>query len=249
MIKFSIKIDDQGHSLSKENGIAINEIGPLLENLFNAIDTGKGYKITLGQIRGNCYALDFYTEDEGYLTNFITVHKNIEQLPIDELQPEERKYATNLKLILGEKYYLKAYDNESVEIAAIAEIGTKELPSFYYTTDTVYGIVSELGSGTNLFAKKKHIYVDSVPYKIFISKDQDLHLKLYYGTHKLRIELKQRRSLIDGHIVNSELESFVVIEQGNLSDNLSKEGYVDFELIKDTNTIEDILNRIYAVRQ
>ncbi len=246
MIKFSIKIDDESHSLSKENGIDIRDIGGLLESLFDAIDNGTGNKITLGQIRGNCYALDFYSNDTGYLDNFILVHKNIEQIEIGDLQPEEQRYATKLKSILGQKYYLKAYDNDNTEVAAITEIGKRSSIGYYYTTDAIYGIVTELGSPS--LSAKKHICVDGIPYKVYITKEQDSELKKYYSTQKLRVEVLQKRSSYDGHIIRSELESFVPISDKTLSDNLESEGYIDFELIKETNSIEDILNRIYANR-
>lgn len=247
MIKFSIKIDDDVHSLNKENGISVDKIGDLLKTLYNAIDNGTGHKVTLGQIRGNCYALDFYTKDNGLYENFLTVHKNIEQLDIDALTYEQKKYAVSLKSILGGKFYLTVYDKDDKEVAAINEIGKKQITSFYYSTDTVYGVLSELGSST-LTSAKKHIYIDGINYKIFISKDQDLELKPFYGTHKLRVELRQKRSSADGHIINSELLSFTSVSKGNLIDNLKNSEFIDLEILKDTHTIEDILNNIYASR-
>lgn len=249
MIKFSIKIDDENHTLTEENGIPINEIAPLLASLFNAIDTGSGAKLTLGQVRGNCYALDFYSTDEGYLTNFTIVHKNIQEVPLDELQPEQQRYASSLKSVLGDKYFLTAYDNNNEELATIANIEAASTVQFYYTADTIYGVVSELGSGNNLSAKRKHICVDGFTNRISISKDQDTDLKKYYGSHKLRLEIRLKRSITDGRIVGCELEEFVILSENNLMDNLKNEEYIDFELIKDTHTIEDILNRIYAIRE
>jgi hypothetical protein len=214
MIKFSIKIDDDVHSLNKENGIPIDKIGELLKALYGAIENGTGHKITLGQVWGNCYALDFYTKDTGIYDNFIAVHKNIEQVEIDDLPFEQKKYAVTLKSILGKDFYLTAYDQDDTPVAAIDDIGKKQIRSYYYSTDTVYGIVSELGSST-LTNAKKHIYIDGLGYKIFISKDQDLEIKPYYGTQKLRVEIRQKRSTTDGHIINSELNSFTVLSKGN----------------------------------
>ncbi|WP_295651928.1 hypothetical protein [uncultured Mucilaginibacter sp.] len=247
MIKFSIKIDDEAHSLTKEDGIPINKIGELLQKLLAAIDNGTGNKVTLGQVRGNCYALDFYTQDIGLHNNFITVHKNIEQVEIDDLPHEQKQYAAALKVVLGGRYYLKAYDDEGTEIAAINDIGRKQLTSYYYSTDTVYGILSELGSA-NLSTAKKHIFLDGVPYRIYISKDQDLELKPYYGTDKLRVELRQRKSSIDGHIVNSDLLSFAKVGKGNLIDNINNSEDFDLPILRGVHTIEDILNSIYANR-
>jgi len=247
MIKFSIKIDDEAHSLNKEDGISFDKIGDLLKTLYIAIDNGTDHKVTLGNIRGNCYALDFYTKDNGLYENFLTVHKNLEQLDVDALPYEQKRYAASLKAVLGGKYYLSAYDKDDNKIAAISEFGKKQFASFYYSTDTIYGILSELGSST-LTSAKKHIYIDGIDYKIFISKDQDLELKPFYGTHKLRVELRQKRSSADGHIVNSELLSFTSVSKGNLIDNLNDSEPIDLQILKDTHTIEDILNNIYASR-
>ncbi|GGB30262.1 MULTISPECIES: hypothetical protein [Mucilaginibacter] len=247
MIKFSIKIDDEAHSLNEEDGIGLDKIGDFLKNLYCAIDNGTEHKVTLGNVRGNCYALDFYTRDNALYENFLTVHKNIEQLDVDSLPIEQKRYAASLKAILGGKYFLTAYDKNDQEVAAINEIGKKQIASFYYSTDTVYGILSELGSST-LTSAKKHIYIDGIGYKIFISRDQDLELKPFYGTHKLRIELRQKRSSTDGHIVNSELLSFTAVSKGNLIDNLNDSDAIELKILKNTHTIEDILNSIYASR-
>lgn len=244
MIKFSIKIDDDEHSLSSEDGIPVNEIGGLLETLFAAIDTSSGEKLTLGQIRTGSYVLDFYSNDAGYEKNFVRLHKDIDEIPFDDLLPEQRKYVSKLSIVLGDKYKLTAYDKEQKEVAIVNTFSKSSLPNFYYTTDTVYGIIIELGRPS--LGAKKHISIPGISYKIFISEEQDLTLKKLYGTHHLQIELKQKRSVIDGHIVNSELDSFTIISGNSLTDNLKTEGYIDFHLIEDTNTIEDILDRIYA---
>lgn len=247
MIKFSLKIDDQEHSLTKENGISIGRIGALLEALFNVIETGTGSNITLGQIRGNCYALDFYTEDEGYLSNFITTHKNIERIQVDELSPDQKKYASTLRLILGNKFFLKAYDNLGAEIALIKDIGKIESNRHYFSTDTIYGILSELGS-SSLSNTKKHIFIDGTNYRIYISKDQDLQLKPFYGTEKLRVKIRQKRSADGGRILSSELISFTIVGKRSLIDNLNAGGDLDLEILKGAYTIEDILRNIYANR-
>lgn len=245
MYKFSLKIDDDNHSLTKEEGISFNKVGELLQSLFNAIDPKSDIKCTLGQIRGNCYALDFYTEEERYVSNFVIVHKNIEDIPFNNLDTQQKEYARTLRKVLGGKYFIKAYDSSNTEIATIKEIGTKENYDTYYTHKTIYGIVSELG-GASLNSSKKHIKIDGIPYSIKISKDQDFELKPYYGTDKLRIKLKQKRSQGKGRIIEAELLSFITVNKSSIIENLKSEGYIDFSLIKDTHTIEDLVNKIYG---
>lgn len=236
MIKFSLKIDDDAHSLTKEEGISFDKIGELLQGLYEAIDPNSDVKCTLGEIRGNCYALDFYTTEERYLENFIIVHKNIESISYDDLEPNQKSYAKTLRKVLGGKYYINAYDSNNQKVASIKDIGRNLESDTYYSTKTIYGIVSELG-GTSLNSTKKHIKVDGISYNIRISKDQDIELKPYYGTDKLKIKIKQKRSLEKGRVIDSELLSFVAISGNNIIDNLKNEGYIEFELIKGTHTI------------
>lgn len=230
MYKFSLKIDDDENSLTKEDGISFDKIGGLLKSLYDAIDPKSDIKCTLGQIRGNCYALDFYTQEEKYVSNFVLVHKNIEDIPFTELENKQKEYAKTLKKVLGDKYFIKAYDSDGVQIASIKNIGIKNNYDTYYTLKTIYGIVSQLG-GTSLESTKKYIRIDGIPYNIKISKDQDIELKPYYGTDKLRVKLKQKRSQGKGRVIDAELISFTLVSGNSLLDNLKNEGYIDFELI------------------
>lgn len=244
MYKFSIKIDDDSHSLTKEDGISFDKFGELLKDLYEAIDPHSGTKCTLGQIRGNCYAADFYTEDEKFHSNFVIVHKNVEQVPLDELEPTQRQYAKTLRKVLGGRYYLQAFDNNTTKVASIKEISNLIKIDYYYSTKTVYGILSELG-GVSVTSSKKHIYLDGIGYRINISNDQDLQLKPFYGTHKLMVKIKNKMSAIDGHIISAELISFTVVGESDIISNLKDVGYVDFNLIKDAHTIDDVISRIY----
>jgi len=246
MLKFSIKIDDDSHSLTKENGINLDKVGDLLQKLYNAIELGTGSKITLGEVRGNCYALDFFSEDLNIHNAFVVVHQNIAELSIDDLPPEQRPYANSLKVVLGNRYFMKAYNKDGEEIAKISDIVKTELPSYYYSTDSVYGVLSELGS-PSLLSNKKHIFIDGVSYKIYITKEQDLDLRKYYGVNKLRFELRQKRSSITGNIISSELKSFIQVGNKGFYKNFEDEkDDLNLEIIKDSHTIEDILNAIYA---
>lgn len=229
MLKFSLKIDDDGHSLTKEDGIPFDKIGELLQSLYEAIDPKSDIKCTLGQIRGNCYALDFYTEEEKYVANFVVVHKNIEGIAFEDLEPNQKKYAKSLRKVLGDKFYLSAYDSNEEKIASIKDIGHNLSQDTYYTTKTIYGVISELGA-TSLNAIKKHINIDGIGYKIKISKDQDIELKPHYATDKLKIRIKQKRSLEKGRIIDAELISFIKVNDNSIIDNLKNEGYVDFAL-------------------
>jgi len=215
-----------------------------LQNLYEAIDPGSHIKCTLEGIRGNCYALDFTTEEERFATNFVVIHKNIESIPYSQLQGKQKNYATSLRKVLGGKYYANAY-SAGLKIASIKDIGTKENNSTYHTLKTIYGIVSQLGA-KSLDSPKKHISIDGLPYNIKISKEQDIELKQFYATDKLRLKLRQKRSQEKGRVIDAELVSFTKVNGNSLIENLKEVGYVDLEMIKDTYTIEDLVNKIYG---
>jgi hypothetical protein len=244
MLKFSLKFDDDAHSLNKEDGLPFQHVGELLKNLYDAISPGTSIKCTLGQIRGNCYALDFYTEEEEYVYNFVSVHKAIEEFSPEDLEPRQRPYAKTLDKIIGSRYYVSAYDSSNKKIASIKSINENKTPANYFIQKSIYGVVSELG-GTSLTAKK-HIRIDGLSYKISISPDQDQKLKLHYGTDKLRLKIRERRSSEKGKAIDAELISFYSVGKANIIDSLSKEGFINFDLIKNTNTIDDIVNKIYG---
>jgi small nuclear ribonucleoprotein (snRNP)-like protein len=235
MLKFSVKIDDDNHTLSKENGISFDKIAVFLKDLYDAIETKLGIKCTLGEIRGNCYALDFYTEDEKMHDNFVMVHKNLEQHSEIDLKDKEQKYAKTLKGILGDKFYLKAYDKTGFEIAKLRSISIAQEIEHYYNTQLVYGIFSEHGSKS--LKSKSHILISGLEFKIYINDEQDLSLKPYYKTHKLRFRLRQKISTKDGHIISAELIEFDPLSNLNLLENINS---------LDVKNLKIIFNQVYG---
>lgn len=246
MYNFSIKFDDKLHSLNSENGISMNLVGDLLKDLYSAIDLDNNVKCTLSNIRGNCYALDFSTEHKDHLDRFVVVHKNIQDVPINDLELEQKKYAKTLGKVMDGKFYVNAYDNEKNKIASINEIIRKKEISYYYSQKTIYGYISELGS-KNLDSEKKHVIIDGFPYRIYISSDLDLQLKPFYKTEKLSMKIKIKRSFEKGSIVNAEMISFKEVGKSSLIENLKSEGFIPLNILKDNNnSLEGLLNSIYG---
>lgn len=247
MIKFSLKIDDDGHTLSKEDGISFDKLALLLKDLFEAIDSKSGIKCTLGQIRGNCYALDFYTKDETFHNNFTVVHKNIEQHSDIDLKYKEQKYAKTLTGVLGDKLYLKAYDKDGKEVAKLKQLSFKQEVEHYFATKTIYGIFCEHG-GKDL-AAKPHIFISGEDYKVYTTIEQDLQLKPYYKTHQLKFRLRQKLSVKDAHIISAELIDFQVKSEKKFMDNIKNLNLSDLNLLKSINSSDDVLNKLYGYNQ
>jgi hypothetical protein len=243
--KFSIQIDDESHALSSTKGISIKYLWELLRDLYKSIELENEPNCTLSNIRGNCYALDFTTEEKQYEQRFISVHKNVGELSNSDLTIEERNYAKTLNKILGNRYYLRAYDNDKNVIATIKELDKDKSVNHYYTYKTIYGYVAELG-GRSIYADKKHIRIEGFDHNIIITKDLDLKLKEHYRTHKLKIRIKAKLSSVDNRIIGAEMVNFSVLNEMKLSQNLKEMGYVDFAMIKNANTMNEIIDRIYG---
>lgn len=115
--------------------------------------------------------------------------------------------------------------------------GEKSVASFYYSITDIYGVVSQLGS-KNLDSKTKSLSLDSLPYKIHISGEQDLELKPYYDTEKLKLKVRLKRSAIDSHIVSAEMVEFSSVGNKSFADKLRESEYIDLEIIKQTHSID-----------
>lgn len=244
MLKFSIKINDDEHSLSKENGIPFDKLAELLKSLFEAIDPHTGAKCTLGRIRGKSYDLDFFTLDEKFHSNFVIVHKNIEQHSEIDLRDKEKRYADTLKVILGSKYYLQAFDNKNIEVAKLRELTFKKEIDHYFATKNVYGRILEIGNKD--FKTKPHVFISDNPYKVYLTIEQDFQLKQYYKTHDLSFRLKQKISLKDKHIISAELIDFKVKSEGKFIDNIKNVDIKELNILKDINSSDDILKKLYG---
>lgn len=243
--KFSIQIDDENHTLSSEKGISMQYLSELLRDLYKAIDMDNGDNCTLSNVRGNCYALDFVSEKENHYERFKIVHKNIERLNLIDLNQSERKYADTLKKVLGGRYYLNAFDSDKKIVASIKGLGELKELKCYYTQKTVYGILSEIG-GKTINTENKHVRLDGVNYQISISKDDDLSLKEYYRTRKLKIKIKQKRSIKDNSVISAEMLGFEPVGEKSLSENLKETGFIDFNMTRNIKTVEDIIDKLYG---
>ncbi|ASE62573.1 MULTISPECIES: hypothetical protein [Chryseobacterium] len=244
MFKFSLKIDDQNHSLNAEDGISIDIISDLLKTLYNAIDDGTKAKCTLSNIRGNCYALDFTTENAVQNENFISLHRRMEELNTDELTQEEQKYANSLNIIFKKGFYINAY-SEDERIAKLSHLIIDNTPEHFYKQKTIYGIISEQG-GKTVNSDVKHIIVDGYNKKIKINNDLDLQLKNHYRTDKLAIKIRTKVSIHTGNEFSAELISFRVIGKNSLLDNLKEAGPSGYNFLKGISTMDDLLNSIYG---
>ncbi|WP_339707572.1 hypothetical protein [uncultured Kriegella sp.] len=245
MYKFSLKFDDKNHSLSAEKGLPIDILSELLKDLYKAIDLDKEANCTLSNIRGNCYALDFNSLEETHLERFKIVHKNLQDVPLNILEGDEKKYGITLKKVLGDDYYVVAYDENNNEVASIKEFKSSKEIKYYYTYQTIYGYLSELG-GKSINSKTKHIKVDGYPFNIYIDKDLDLLLKPHYRTDKLSMKIKLKRFFEKGNVVSATMDGFKVVHGKTLMGTLKDEGFIDLNIFKEVTSIDGLIDSLYG---
>ena len=53
---FTLRFDDEDHSLTSRNGLPIEKLGELLLSLSKAVNSDDKNPLILSEIRGNCYA-------------------------------------------------------------------------------------------------------------------------------------------------------------------------------------------------
>ena len=236
--KFTLRFDNKGHTLTKDFGVPILDLGELLTSLYAIIKTRDGENITLSEVRGNCYALDFQTPEEETKSRFLKVHKNIREGNIEALRPQEQGYAHKLeKHVIKKGLYVEALDPLSQERATRIDaiIGLKKIDSFY-STRNLYGIISEIGGAK--IDDTPHILVSGEPYKIMISVEQEENLKSLYKGRKLLLKIRIKHSLKEKKIWNAQLLSFKDLGDKRLDEKLKGLSNDDIYFLVDTDSEE-----------
>jgi|GEM_PF-1675785 len=245
-IKFSLRIDDKSHSLTKEDGVPIDLIGELLHSLSKAIEVPES-QVVLHEIRGNCYALGFVTNDERSYSNFKIVHQNINANPIHNLTPSEREYAKVInKVIKKHKVFIEALDRDNNRLVKIVKLPEVETKGHIHYTDTIYGTIIVLGSRNEEKLSMVVKTTDGTKPTIHISEEQEdelrKHLEYVYRKADFKMTLKVRSSLIkdDYHYT---LESFEIPSRSTLFEEL--------EIVRNENPgiFNHIGNAVDAIRE
>lgn len=243
--KFSIKIDNQEHSLTKEDGIPIESVGEILTALAKAINFDST-KVTLEEIRGNCYAMDFTTTDERPYNTFYDLHTRLEVVSEDDLSDNEALYAKALrKVIRKHGVYVEALNSDRKRIAKITDLlPSKEASSIHYHK-TIYGtIISFGGKNENKSQAVVEIY-DGTKLSIFLSKDHEFKmLEVLRSVYKQRpIRMKVRVKVSQNSSKKQYfLESFHVPSKTTLYENIS------LSIQNQSDVFGDLLDSESAVR-
>lgn len=208
---FTLRFDDEQHSLTRFNGLPAPRVGELLVSLSEALNIGKSQLLVLSEIKGNCYALDLTTESLIVHENLKVIHKNISENNYKGLNIEQRKYAQTLKSIMGGRLYLKAYDKDKGYQITVEKIELPKIPTHYFEIGTAYGIITAIGGNT--LDGKAHIKINQEDYNIEISPRQEQGLINEYKKSRLQLSVKKKISVETDKIISAELLDFEVLSE------------------------------------
>ncbi len=207
---FTLRFDDEQHSLTRFNGLSVQQVGEILLSLSEAVGLGKNQSLVLSEVRGNCYALEFTTESATLQESLKVIHSKISQNDYKGLNTGQRKYAHKLQGVLGEKLFLKAYDKEKSYEVRVEKIEMPSMPTHYYELGDIYGIITSIGGNT--IDGKANIKINQEDYPIEISPKQERVLVSEYKKNRLRLSVRKKIIFETDKISMAELLDFEVLD-------------------------------------
>lgn len=213
---FTLRFDDEQHTLTRFNGLSVQRVGELLVSLSEALGIGKNQMLVLSEVRGNCYALDLTTEMRTVYESLKVIHTNISENNYNGLNLPQRKYAQTLKAIMGDRLNLKAYDKGEDYQVRVEKIELPPTPTYYFETGTAYGIITAIGGST--LEGKAFIKVNQEDYNIEITPKQEQVLLNEYKKSRLRLSIRKKINFETDKIVSAELIDFEILNEQSFSE-------------------------------
>ena len=206
---FTLRFDDEDHSLTQRNGLPIDKLADLLLSLSKAVGADERNPLILSEVRGNCYAVQVSTPVLTVHETLKVVHGKISHNDFTGLNTDQKKYAGKLKILLGGKLYLTAYDKEKAFEVEVSEIKMPKQVDYFYEVGSIYGQITSIGGAS--VEGKAVIHVNKVGYDIEVNSRQEGELLKYYKQNKIRFLVRKKVSAEKNEIVSAILEDFEVI--------------------------------------
>jgi hypothetical protein len=217
---FTLRFDNEAHSLTAFNGIPADEVGKILIDLTNAL--GKGHEIVLSEIKGNCYALNISTPDIVTHEILKVIHKRIEKNDFSGLNGDQRKYAGTINHVMRSQHvYLDAYtkDKEDYHVK-VFEIIIPEKPKHYFEIGSIYGKITAIGGKT--LNGKANIKINDGHFDIEVTPTQERALLTHYKKTKLLLTIKKKIDFDSGNILSAILEDYEEVSERDFFKGLKK---------------------------
>lgn len=215
---FTLRFDNDEHSLTAKNGLPIDQLAEVLSSLFKAVNLAKDEHLVLSEIRGNCYALNLSTNSVTAHEKLKVIHKKISDNDYIGLNNDQRKYANKLKLILSSGLSLQAYDHDKKFKVDVIEVELPKSPDFYFEICSVYGIVTSIGGAT--LDGKATVHINRSSFEIEVNEKQERELIKYYKKGKLRFVINKRIDVQTNIVKDAIMIDYEII----ISDKLSSYG-------------------------
>lgn len=207
---FTLRFDDEEHSLTAQNGLPIEQLAEVLSSLSKAVNLAKDEHLVLSEIRGNCYALNLSTNSVTAHEKLKIIHKKISDNDYVGLNNDQKKYASKLKLIISTGLSLQAYDKDKTFKVEVVDVELPKSPAYYFEISSISGIVTSIGGVT--LEGKVSIHINKSSFEIGVNDKQELELIQYYKKDKLRFIVNKRIDLQTNQVKDAiliEYESII----------------------------------------
>ncbi len=217
---FTLRFDNDTHSLTAYNGLPAAEVGKILIDLSHAL--GKEHEIVLSEIKGNCYALNITTKNIATHEVLKVIHRQMAVNDYIPLNAEQRKYVSTINQVMrSQGVALQAYTNNKEEYhVKVFEIIIPEKPKYYFEIGTIYGKITAIG-GKSLEGKVT-IKINEGNFDIEVTPTQENRLLAHYKKTKLLLTIKRKIDFDSHRILSATLEDFEVVPEQDFFNGLKK---------------------------
>ncbi|MBX2928873.1 MAG: hypothetical protein KF852_13640 [Saprospiraceae bacterium] len=242
LFHFTLRFDDDEHSLTAQDGLPAGRVGELLVDLSQALNLKNSKSLVLSEIRGNCYALQLTTHSVSIHERLKIIHSKVSENDYRGFTAEERKYVHTLKAVLGNKLHLNAYDESKSFKVKVEEIKLPKNPDHYFENASAYGIITSIG-GTSLEGKS-YIKINQEDFQIEINQKQEKTLLNYYKKNRIRFSIRKKINFETDKISSAMLLDFEILEQKSFA-----EAAAEFRTKHPEGTSPDTEDSVTAVRR
>jgi hypothetical protein len=218
--EITLRFDDDDHSLTARNGLAIDDLSELLSHLSKAVPFQSEDKIVLSEIRGNCYALNLATNSIVVHNSLKIVHEKIGLNDYSGLNHYQKNYAKKIKSVLGNNLKLDVYTKDKSFEVKINHIALPKQSEFYFNIVSINGLITSIGSKS--LKSKSFIHISSTSFDIEVTRDQERELSKYFKNRKINFIINKKISTENSDVKSAKLESFNVLNDDKFTDILSK---------------------------
>lgn len=211
--ELTFRFENEDNSLTRFNGLSIEELGKFLRALSSAIVSGPEDKMVLSNIKGNCYAAVLSTKSKIQYESVKILHAEIAQRNFKGLNIQQRTYYRTLMGIIKNGLMLNVYD-QNKEFYKTIDVSTEvKFFPFFYETNSYKGFLTRIGS-RNLNTKNT-IFISSSTTEIEISSEQERELISYYKKIELEFYVTEKINKETGKVEMATLDGFVVLATEN----------------------------------